>query len=221
MRPRIVAMAVLACATCAVCAACGGSTHTVTIDDISFAGVSKRVSGPLTAYRVPSGAMLPSLPIGAGILVRARPGAVTVGEVIVFHPPQGAANVLDACGNAMQGFTDAGGPRSEPCDQPTRTESDETFIKRVVGLAGDTLQITQGHVIRNGVPEKAPYIRACGRSPECTFRRSFTVPAGDVYLLGDNRGESFDSRYWGPEPEQWIIGPVVACTKGTRYCTGA
>ena len=40
----------------------------------------------------------------------------------------------------------------------------------------------------------------------CTFPRSITVPKGDYYMMGDNRGESDDSRFWGPVPQNWVIG---------------
>ena len=61
------------------------------------------------------------------------------------------------CGNPNQGGQE-GGLTAQACDQPTPTESGQTFIKRVVGLPGDTIQIINGHVIRNGVREKDSYI---------------------------------------------------------------
>ncbi len=46
----------------------------------------------------------------------------------------------------------------------------------------------------------------CGGAAECTFSRAIRVPAGDYYMMGDNRGDSDDSRYWGPVPQRYIIG---------------
>ncbi len=97
-------------------------------------------------------------------------------------------------------------PFPEPCDRPTAGESSQTFIKRVVGESGDVLQIRNGHVYRNGVQEHDPYIAPCGGVPECTFKGSITVPQGEYYMMGDNRGDSDDSRFWGPVPGKWIIG---------------
>jgi signal peptidase I len=68
------------------------------------------------------------------------------------------------------------------------------------------LRIVDGHVIRDGKREPDAYITACGGAAECTFSRSIRVPAGDYYMLGDNRGDSDDSRYWGPVAQRDIIG---------------
>ncbi len=57
-------------------------------------------------------------------------------------------------------------------------------------------------MIRGGKRESDAYITACGGAPECTFSRSIRVAAGDYYMMGDNRGDSDDSRYWGPVPQR-------------------
>ncbi len=67
-------------------------------------------------------------------------------------------------------------------------------------------RIENGHVYRNGVRESDSYIAPCGAQPECTFKRPIKVPQGMYYMMGDNRGDSDDSRYWGPVPQKWIIG---------------
>jgi signal peptidase I len=157
-------------------------------------------------YRVPSGSMLPTLALGQRILanrVDTHPG---IGEVVVFHPPHGADLESGQCAEAQQGFTADGNAFAEPCDRPLASESSQTFVKRVVGKPGDVLRVVDGHVIRNGRPEPDAYITACGAASECTFSRSIRVPAGEYYMMGDNRGNSDDSRYWGPVPQRYIIG---------------
>ena len=59
---------------------------------------------------------------------------------------------------------------------------------------------------RNGVVEKDAYAMPCDGLASCTFARPITVPAGAYYMMGDNRPDSEDSRYWGPVPRGWIIG---------------
>lgn len=79
----------------------------------------------------------------------------------------------------------------------------------MVGLPGDTLEISHGDVYRNGVKETGSYIQACTDPSTCTFSKTITVPKGDYYMMGDNRGNSDDSRYWGPVPQSWIIGTAL------------
>jgi signal peptidase I len=169
-------------------------------------------------YRIPSGSMIPTLTIGQRILVNRLDTHPALGDVVVFHPPVGAVTGINGvCGNPDQG---AGHPQA--CDKDVPKESNQTFVKRVVGLPGDHLKIIDGYVYRNGVKEKLPYnlrhaltmqgFVPCngGAAADCTFRQSITVPAGDYYMMGDNRGDSLDSRYWGPVPQKWIVGVAFA-----------
>jgi signal peptidase I len=96
------------------------------------------------------------------------------------------------------------------CSQPTPQESSVRFVKRIVAGPGDTITIQNGHVIRNRQPEPEGYTRPCVISDNCTYSTPITVPAGYWYMLGDNRGQSDDSRFWGPVPKSWMLGPVVA-----------
>jgi signal peptidase I len=159
-------------------------------------------------YRIPSGSMEPTLKVGQRVLVDRlthRLGSdPSVGDVIVFHPPSGADDEL--CGRPGQG-----GGTSSPCSLPVRTHAGDNFIKRVVGVGGDTIAIRDGHVIRNGVRAKEPFAAPCGDSGEqCTFAHAITVPKGYVFMMVDNRGESDDSRFWGPVPIGWVIGDAIA-----------
>ncbi|MGO9752990.1 MAG: signal peptidase I [Solirubrobacteraceae bacterium] len=153
-------------------------------------------------YKIPSTSMVPTLIVGQRVLANRMDTDPSLGDVVVFHPPAGADDSADpVCGNPSQGH-DGG----QACDAPTPAESSQTFIKRVVGLPGDTLTIVNGHVYRDGVREKDPYIEPCGGYPTCTYPKPIKVPAGMYYMMGDNRGGSDDSRFWGPVPQKWIIG---------------
>jgi signal peptidase I len=152
-------------------------------------------------YRIPSGSMLPTIRIGQRVLANRLINHPSVGDVVVFHPPAGADPYPPVCGDSAEG---TGHPAA--CDQPTANESKQTFIKRVVAGPGDRISIIDGHVIRNGKPEKDPYINPCSGDSSCTFPTTITIPPGDYFMMGDNRGLSDDSRFWGPVPDKWIIG---------------
>lgn len=155
-------------------------------------------------YRIPSGSMEPTIEIGQRVLVDRLSqdfGSPHIGEIIVFHPPK---NYGLSCLDRNEG--PPGGPGHSPCGVARKEESSQNFIKRVVGLPGDHIAIVGGHVIRNGVREKDPYISICSGEEACDLPKPITVPRGDYYVMGDNRGESDDSRYWGPIPGAWIIG---------------
>jgi signal peptidase I len=150
-------------------------------------------------YKIPSGSMIPTLAIGQRVLTNRLDTDPSLGDVVVFHPPIGADN--ERCADQRQG---AGS--KEACATHGSEDTTQTYIKRVVGLPGDRISIVNGQVIRNGRTEKAPYAQPCTITNECTFPETFTVPPGEYFMMGDNRGESDDSRFWGPVPQSWIIG---------------
>jgi signal peptidase I len=158
-------------------------------------------------YRIPSGSMEPTLDIGQRVLVNRishRLGAdPKIGDIITFHPPVGADEVPPRCGVAQP-------PPGQPCPLPTAGESSQTFIKRVVGLPGDRISVRDGIVVRNGRVAKESHIAACGGGQGCDLPHPMTVPKGDVFVMGDNRGASDDSRFWGPVPLKWVIGEAFA-----------
>jgi signal peptidase I len=163
-------------------------------------------------YRIPSASMEPTLTIGQRVLVN-RIGTdfsgPHVGEVAVFHPPAGAEQ--QQCGPTAHAVE----PGGAACTQPLPAEASVNFVKRIVAGPGDQVYISEGHVYRKAagtnrfVAEKDPYIKACGVSPECNFPNPITIPAGHWFMMGDNRGDSDDSRFWGPVPTSWIIGQVI------------
>lgn len=148
-------------------------------------------------YKIPSASMEPTLIEGQRVLVDRLFFSPQVGEIVVFHPPVGAENEL--CGRSHS--------PSAACDSPDQAQSSQTYIKRIVAGPGDVITIHNGHVIRNGRPEPDGYIRPCPvGQPDCTFSTPIRIPPGMWFLMGDNRGFSDDSRFWGPVPAGWIIG---------------
>jgi signal peptidase I len=158
-------------------------------------------------YRIPSGSMLPTLSIGQRVLVN-RIGMdfsdPHVGEIAVFHPPKDAEQ--EVCGPSPHEIKLG----AAACSQPEPAHSGVNFIKRIVAGPGDVISILEGHVIRNGKRESDSYTKPCGSSPECNFPTPIKIPPGHWFMMGDNRGESDDSRFWGPVPTGWIIGGAIA-----------
>ena len=123
----------------------------------------------------------------------------------------------------LWGFLDYGTPekRRRMCEEEVRLNRRmapgvylgvESVVRRngslFVGGPGDKLQVREGHVIRNGKEVDEPYAQTCGG--EICNIAEFTVPAGHYFMMGDNRGDSMDSRYWGPLPRDYVIGRAFA-----------
>jgi signal peptidase I len=145
----------------------------------------------INPYRIPSQSMEPTLHCarpGSGCeahfsdhvlacrvcLAFASPAR---GDIIVFHTPPTAAQ---RCGE--------GG----------------TFVKRLIGLPGETVAEKEGYVFINGRPLNEPYVRY-----RDTQTASWHVPKGQYFLMGDNRASSCDSRLWGTVPRHNLIGTAV------------
>jgi signal peptidase I len=157
-------------------------------------------------YRIPSTSMLPTVRVNQRVLVDRLAmdfSSPHVGDIVVFHPPR---NYDDGCADPSEGENQSGQYAASACQVTWKQPSSQTFIKRVVGLPGDHLSIQNGHVIRNGRRERDAYIVQCQGDAACSFPHTITVPRGEYYMMGDNRPDSEDSRFWGPVPRAWIIG---------------
>jgi signal peptidase I len=151
-------------------------------------------------FRIPSVSMEPTLDVGQRVLVdRVSEHFMSFhrGDIVVFKPPKGADE--DRCGIANK-------PPNEPCPTPTSQRSDTNFIKRIVGLPGDRLKVIAGRVYIDGRELREPYINPDSSCDICNEPKAITIPPGYFFMMGDNRGESADSREWGPVPKKWIIG---------------
>ena len=76
-------------------------------------------------------------------------------------------------------------------------ELDEVLVKRVIGLPGETVRFDGGHVLIDGVVLEEPYLAAGLATYPVEEGAVYSVPEGHIFLLGDNRGSSLDSRWWG------------------------
>lgn len=181
----------------------------------SATAAASRVSVTATPriYRVLSGSMVPTLPIGTKVTVGS--GALTVGAIVVYHPPEGFET--KQCGPTPHLLN----PGGAACAAPVPGEDALQLIKRIVAVPGDEIYIREGRVYRRAhgattfAREHDAYIRACGLHPDtaCDFPAPIRIPAGYWFVMGDNRGESNDSRFYGPVPTAWLVGVVSAIHK--------
>jgi signal peptidase I len=155
-------------------------------------------------YQIPSGSMEPTLHIGQRVLVNRfiyHFESPDIGDIVVFHPPAGAER-----GN------ECGVPRdpAQACPRPTKDEDSQNFIKRIVAGPGDRLTIRNGHPVVNGKIADEGFILPCSGGSACNLPKPITIPPGHYFMMGDNRGSSDDSRFWGPVPQSWFIGKAFA-----------
>ena len=148
-------------------------------------------------YRVPSGSMEPTISIGERIIASRftlRFQDPTRNQIIVFHPNGVGSDVYD-----------------------TNSVSDETFVKRLIGMPGETIGAIGGHVyvctgkgpVEGGAVKTTP---GCGfldqpfvSSQQDDFGPT-KIPSNRYFMMGDNRADSDDSRNWGPITKDQMIG---------------
>jgi signal peptidase I len=186
-------------------------------------------------YKIPSGSMLKTLDVGQRVLVnrvKGRFGTPERGDILVFHPPPGANEARcgiqsgDTYGD--EGLEYIGIPDADlaldigkapvmPCPQAADGAESQAFIKRVVGMPGDRLKIIKGHAYINDKKLDEPYINtddSCEDQatfrPSCTYGANITIQPGEYFMMGDNRNDSDDSRFWGPIPKANIVGEAFA-----------
>jgi signal peptidase I len=120
-------------------------------------------------------------------------------DIVALQGPPDAA--LAACARPRRG---------SPCSTPAGEYGGEYLIKRIVAGPGDAIAIARdGSAIRNGARLEEPYIRRCRTIDRCTLPLAATIPPGHWFVMGDNRRNSTDSRFWGPVPHSALEGRVV------------
>ena len=150
-------------------------------------------------FYIPSASMVPQLQINDKIVVSRmsyRLHDPRRGDIVVFDRPPGAA--LDT-GTAV-GHVSPFRWVTERLGLVPRTDE---FVKRVVALPGETVEGRAGHVYVNGNLLIEPYLHPGLRTEPFAAR---TVPAGDLWVMGDNRGDSEDSRFFGPIRQRTVVG---------------
>jgi signal peptidase I len=144
-------------------------------------------------FYIPSGSMEPTLQIGDRILVNKLSydlHPVHRGDIVVF-----------------------GRPPAENCGGPQVND----LVKRVIGLPGDVLSLSGGYVYVDGrrldetwLPESEQGVTTAGPAgTSYSLVHPYRVPPDDYFVMGDNRTDSCDSRYWGPIPGSLIVGKVA------------
>ncbi len=141
--------------------------------------------------RVEGYSMFPTLDNGEYVLISRlsyKLGDYQRGDIIVFRPPMYPDAPFWQRLFGLPGFAD----------------NYEDYIKRIIGLPGETVRIANGSVYINDVPMLEPYIAA---PPD--YSNEWTVPEGQLFVLGDNRNNSADSHAWGFLPEENVLGKAL------------
>ncbi len=169
----------------------------------------RSTGGSLRFYRMRGRSMEPTLPVGTRLAVAGE--EPSIGDVVAAHPAEQIEEYR--CGVHGHSVREGG----SACDTPSPRASRTVIISRIVAGPGDRIFIRRGEVYRKVgggsgpfVREAAAFIRTCasGRGG-CSLPHPITIPPGHWFLMGDNRGESDDSRFWGPIASGWVVGVAV------------
>jgi len=149
------------------------------------------------AFKIPSGSMLPTLQIGDHILVNK-----------FLYGPRLEIPLTQLSLGQLPGLR-----KPRPGDVVVfiwPKDRSKDFIKRVVAVAGETIEVRNRQVLVNGKPRDDPHATwaAAGAGPSDHYG-PFNVPPGYVFVMGDNRDQSYDSRFWGPVPIGDIKGQAL------------
>ena len=132
----------------------------------------------LEAFWIPSKSMVPTLEVGDRVFVNKF--------IYHFHPPERHDIIVF---RSAEGSTEGG---------------QEDLIKRVVGVPGDEISVQDGTLFVNGERQEEPYVNE--QSPDTSSFGPMVVPEGKVFVMGDNRADSLDSRFIGPVPLENVVG---------------
>jgi signal peptidase I len=156
----------------------------------------------IQAFKIPSGSMIPTMLIGDHLLVNkiiyGTPVDIPFTDITVFHMP--------GFGKPQRGEIIV----FKYPEDPTRD-----FIKRVVAVEGNTIQMIDGKLYVNGAYVNEPYIQHTDTSlrmgrlePRDNFG-PFLVPRNKLFMMGDNRDQSYDSRWWGYVDVKQVKGKAL------------
>jgi signal peptidase I len=155
------------------------------------------------AFYIPSTSMVTQLQVNDRVVVSKlayRLHAPRRGDIVVFSAPPLEQQVAVPAGNPV-------GRALQRIGQTLGVaESQTELIKRVIGLPGETVEGRYGRVYVNGRPLIEPYLAAATKTS--TFG-PVVVPAGQLWVMGDNRGNSSDSRVFGPIARSTVVGRAV------------
>lgn len=156
------------------------------------------------AFYIPSGSMLPQLELYDRVVVSKLAYKLhdpNRGDIVVFDAPANGFRKPEPERNTVQRFLHELGESLGVL----RPSTDE-FIKRVVALPGETVEGHDGKVWIDGRELREPYLPP--GTTTSTFARR-TIPEGRLWVMGDNRGNSADSRVFGPIPQDTVVGRAV------------
>lgn len=175
------------------------------------------------AFKIPSGSMIPTLQIGDHILVNkfifGTNIPFTSNRVLVFRPPKRGDVIVfsfpkneekEECRSFMSNIS-MRVSNTFSSGNPLYLFKDDCrdFIKRVIGTGGDRIEVRNKVVYVNDVPLTEPYAIHRDAETEPSQRDnfgSFVVPRDSFFVMGDNRDQSYDSRFWGVVPMRTIKG---------------